>query len=132
MYIIIIIVLIVWAVGFTWGGAAMCSKDNAAGLILCFLGTALLGLVIGWVCLSNAREKARNKNEQINREIWKTQDIKREETNKEDKAVIKDLLKQNQELLEALKKKDNNTINEQSTSLIEDSKNENQENRKTI
>ena len=130
--IIILIIVFGWAIGFTWGGAVMCKKNNAAGMILCFLGTGLLGLLIGWVLLSKAREAEKEKQTQAEQAVRKAQDIKREEANKEDKEVIKDLLKQNQELLEELKKKDNNSINESSNSLIEDSNDENQENRKII
>lgn len=117
--IIILIVVFGWAIGFTWGGAVMCKKNNAAGMILCFLGTGLLGLLIGWILLSKARETEREKKEQVEQAIWKAQEAKRDEANKEDKEVIKDLLKQNQELLNELKKKDHKIEDENQESKQE-------------
>ncbi|URM52857.1 hypothetical protein [Mycoplasma sp. SG1] len=58
--VLLIILGVVLAVGLTWTGGWLCYKGNALGLVLCFLGSFLLGLLIGGCLLYNhhAKKKA--------------------------------------------------------------------------
>ncbi|MCL8211418.1 hypothetical protein LD125_00464 [Mesoplasma sp. JKS002658] len=102
MIILIVIVAVIWTLGFTIGGAVMCSNNNSVGLVLCFLGSALIGLIIGLICLHKSSESV--KDERYEKIITNQETVRKQN----DGQIIKDLLKQNQELLQAMKDKENN------------------------
>ncbi len=103
MIILIVILAVIWALGFTIGGAVMCSNNNSVGLVLCFLGSALIGLIIGLICLHHSSEATRDERQE-KLMVYETAQ------KQNDRQIIKDLLKQNQELIQAIKEKEDKNL----------------------